>query len=199
MLPACVAMQSQVSATDEGTPHQIPSQSAHTICHACCSFFVGTPENFSHSGRTLSLRHLQPLSSPPVFLQTRSPLGHPQCCTWGEVGPLITRLSHRHLGANSFKVSVFGRTQAIKHYSNALAQDPLKRALLPTFAGKALVCHCPAHEECHADVFVQAYESEVMACCQDFLSKDPSATIRKFCRSTAGFLAIRTWWRCSLF
>ena len=49
---------------------------------------------------------------------------------------------------NSFKVLVFGRTQAIKHHSNALVQDPLKRALLPTFAGKALVCHCPAHEEC---------------------------------------------------
>ena len=63
---------------------------------------------------------------------------------------------------NSFRVSIFGRTEAIKRYSNALSQDPLKRALLPTLAGKTLVCHCPAHEECHADALAQAYESEVM-------------------------------------
>ena len=31
---------------------------------------------------------------------------------------------------NSFKVLVFGRTQAIKHHSYALVQDPLKRAPL---------------------------------------------------------------------
>ena len=39
--------------------------------------------------------------------------------------------------SNSFKVAVFGRTQAIKHYRNALAQHPLKRALLPTLSGKS--------------------------------------------------------------
>ena len=66
--------------------------------------------------------------------------------------------------SNSLKVAVFGRTQAIKHYRNALAQHPLKRALLPTLAGKALVCHCLAHEECNADVLVQTYECEVTAC-----------------------------------
>ena len=77
---------------------------------------------------------------------------------------------------NSFKMAVFGRTQAIKHYRNALAQDPLKRALLPTLAGKALVCHCLAHEECHADVLVQTYESEVMACAKFSCPVTPNAS-----------------------
>ena len=40
--------------------------------------------------------HLLPLSSLPFFLQTRSPLGRPPCCTGGEVGPLIKRPSHLH-------------------------------------------------------------------------------------------------------
>ena len=88
---------------------------------------------------------------------------------------------------NSSKVSVFGLTQGIKHYSNALPQDPLKRALLPTFAGKALVCQCPAHEECHADVFVQASESEVMDCSKISFPKTLQQRCESFAAAPQGF------------
>ena len=97
------------------------------------SFVCRDPRTFfSHFGRTLSLRHLLSLSRPPVFLQTRSPIRHPRCCTWdGEVGPLITRLSHRYLGATVSRCQCLAASRRIKHYSNALAQNPLKRAFLP--------------------------------------------------------------------
>ena len=99
---------------------------------------------------------------PSRLQETGSPLGHPRCCTWAGEVPLRTR-PFQHLPAgNSFRVSVFGRTEAIKRYSSALAQDPHKGALLPTLAGKTLVCHCLAHEECHVDALVQTYESEVI-------------------------------------
>ena len=44
------------------------------------------------------------------------------------------------------------------------------QALLPTLAGKTLVCHCRAHEECHVDALAQAYECEVMSHSEAFTS-----------------------------
>ena len=56
--------------------------------------------------------------------------------------------------------------------SSATAMPSLKtrssELSLPTLAGKTLVCHCLAHEECHADALAQAYESEVMIPSEDF-------------------------------
>ena len=60
--------------------------------------WIGALGDFSHSGQTTSLRTQLPLSSPPIFLQTRSLLGHPRCCTWAGVEPLRTRLSQHPLG-----------------------------------------------------------------------------------------------------
>ena len=110
-------------------------------------------------------------------------------------------IAHRTFPAspwrNSFKVSVFGRTEAIKRCSNVLGRDPLKRALLPTLPGRTLVCHCPAHEECHADALAQACESEVMIHPEVFVPRNPPAKRHKFCHGAARFLAIRRWWRCA--
>ena len=53
--PACIAMQSQLSSADEGTPHQVPSKFVHAVCLTCCLFCVsGLPKAF----RTVVGRHL---------------------------------------------------------------------------------------------------------------------------------------------
>ena len=126
---------------------------------------VGTPEHFftlwSDAISPTSAVVVKPSRLPPDKITCWAP-------TMLHVGRRGGTIDHKTFAPlprrNSFKVSVFGGIQAIKHYSNALAQNPLKRALFPMLAGKALVCHCQAHEVCHADVLVQAYESEVMAC-----------------------------------
>ena len=157
-------MQSRVSSRDKRPSDHFFPRFVHAICQTCRSFCeLGPPEIF----HTLVRRHRSGLSYRCQALR----LSADKITSWaptmfhlGRFGTIAHKTFPASSWGNSFKVSVFGRNQTIKHHSNVFVQDPLKRAILPTSAGKALVCHCPAHEECHADALVQAYESEVMVC-----------------------------------
>ena len=108
---------------------------------------------------------------PAVSQRTRSP---PTMLHVGRGGTI----AHKTRG-NSFRMPVLGRTWAIKRYSNALAQDPHKRALLPTPADKTFVFHSPSTVKCHADALAQAYESNVftsLATSFPFTREQASAT-----------------------
>ena len=107
--------------------------------------------------------------------QTKSPLGHPRCHTWAEEGPLRTTNFQHPLGGTVSGCRFLAAPKQSNVSSNVLAQDPLKRALLPTLAGKTLICHCQAPEECRADALAQAYESEAMIHSQTFTPPQPSS------------------------
>ena len=96
----------------------------------------------------------------------------------GRGGTIAHRTFSASLGDNNFRVSIFGRSEAIKRCSNALAQDRLKRALLPTL---------PAFAECHADALAQAYESEVMVPSVDCTPADLQHNDTNFVTEPKGF------------
>ena len=102
----------------------------------------------------------------PATIDKPSRLAADEITTWtptmlyvGRGGTIAKKTCPASPWGNKLRVAKFGRTEAIKQWSKTLTQDPLKRALLPTLAGKKLVCHGPAHEECHADALAQACES----------------------------------------
>ena len=93
-------VQKHASSTEEWPTHHIPSRSVHEICQAHRSFREsGLSWTFSRSGQTPSLRAQQPLTSPAVSQQTRSPLGHPRWYTWAEEVRLRTRPFQHLFGA----------------------------------------------------------------------------------------------------
>ena len=79
------------------------------------------------------------------------------------------------LFCNGYKVSVYGRKEAIWRFEQQLKSDPVLRETLWTMSGLRLVCHCKPTQECHGDAiireFLGAFDREASA------SEPPSSRV----------------------
>ena len=62
----------------------------------------------------------------------------------------------RSLYCNDYKVAVYGRSEAIRHFECKLATDECLQERLWTLSGLRLVCHCSPAQDCHGDVITKA-------------------------------------------
>ena len=58
---------------------------------------------------------------------------------------------------NDFKVSVYGRDEAIWRFEQKLKSDAELRESLWTLSGLRLVCHCTQAQECHGDAIIHEF------------------------------------------
>ena len=66
----------------------------------------------------------------------------------------------RSVWANDYKVSVYGRAEAVQLFGEKLRRESSFRDLLWTLSGVRLVCHCLPTQACHGDEIVREYKNK---------------------------------------
>ena len=79
----------------------------------------------------------------------------------------------RSFYANDYKVSVYGRETAIRHFTHKLATDTELQQGLRSLSGTRLLCHCKPTEACHADSIISAFRGKFP---EAFDRDDPEAS-----------------------
>ena len=104
----------------------------------------------------------------PGLVTLRDTTCRPQCAdTWREFGASSFGRGSKQRGleqsefGNPHKVSVFGRSQAVRRYEATLARGEELRGKVWSLAGCRLVCHCTPEQECHADIVVEEHRRSV--------------------------------------
>ena len=64
------------------------------------------------------------------------------------------------LYCNDYKVSVYGRKEAIWRFEQKLRKDQALLETLWTMSGLRLVCHCKRTQECHGDAIIQEFRQQ---------------------------------------
>ena len=68
----------------------------------------------------------------------------------------------QRLFCNDYKVSVYGRKEAIWRFEQKLKSDPVLRETFWTMSGLRLVCHCKPTQECHGDAIIREYRQKFL-------------------------------------
>ena len=110
--------------------------------------------------------------SRPVLGETyaNTPMVVPTRAWLDEVRKFMRRLLHRpgfnpegsdtELFCNDYKVSVYGRKEAIWRFEQKLKRDPVLRETLWTMSGLRLICHCKPTQECHGDAIIREFRQQ---------------------------------------
>ena len=66
----------------------------------------------------------------------------------------------RSVFCNNFKVSEYGREEAISRFAEHLKKTPELRRRLWTLSGLRLVCHCRPDQQCHGDSIIAEFKTQ---------------------------------------
>ena len=70
------------------------------------------------------------------------------------------RVLTQSLFCNDYKVSLYGRKEAIWRFEQKLKCDPVLRETLWTMSGLRLVCHCKPTQECRGDAIIREFRQQ---------------------------------------